>query len=125
MPMVSSHIPQNTIDCCFQSLWKRGRRCQARARIPKSATGSSQTICPPSGSLKRRKGPRPPVSKSPPGPPAGCCRPPAFLPRLVDPPFPFVGGVPGVDEVPFPPVLPERVVPFVGVFARGPPPNPL
>src|SRR5438128_10177419 len=113
--MVSSHMPQNTIDCCFRSLWKRGLRCQARARIPKSAIGKSQTICPPSGSLKRRKGRGPPVSKSPPNPPCGGCRCPVFLPGLVVPPFPFVEGVPvGVGGR----VVLERGGLVVGVFAR-------
>src|SRR5258708_12290898 len=114
----SSYMHQRTSDCCCRSLCRRGRRCQARARIPKSASGRSQTICPARGWVKRRSGPGVPISKIPPatpGPPdGGCC--PA--------PFPGVGGVPGGEEVPFPPVFTERLVAFVEVFARGPPPNP-
>src|ERR1700694_1937083 len=121
MPIVSSHIPQNTSDCCCGSSWKRRRRCQARASIPRIASGRSQTICPPSGSVKRRSGPEFPRSKSPPAPPGlpvGDCCPVPFLPVLVGPPFPFVGGVP------FPEVFPRRLVVFVEVFAGGPPLNP-
>src|SRR5450631_2976391 len=119
MPMVSSHMPQNTSDCCCRSLWMRGRRRQARASIPKSANGKSHETCPPSDILKRRNGPAAPVSKIPPNPPpVGCCCRVTFPPVLVDPPFPFVEGIP------FPPVLPERLAAFVGAFAGRPPPNP-
>src|SRR5690349_16324335 len=123
MPMVSSHIPQNTRDCCCRSLPMRGLRCQARASIPKSAIGKSQETCPPSDILKRRNGLGSPVSKIPPNtapnPPGGCCCRNPFPPGLVDPPLLVVG------EVPFPPVLPKRLPAFVGVFAGGPPLNPL
>src|SRR5205085_3028499 len=93
-------------------------RCQARAIIPRIASGRSQTIWPPSGSVKRRNGLAVPVSKSPPGPPAppGCCRRVPFL-AVVDPPFPFPKGKPGgvplapVDEVP--PVFVEPLVALV------------
>src|SRR5260370_35495577 len=126
MPIVSSHVPQRTSDCCCRSLCRRGRRCQARARIPKSASGRSQTICPARGWVKRRSGPGVPISKIPPatpGPPdGGCC--PAPFPLVGGVPFPLVGGVPGVEEVPFPPVFTERLVAFVEVFARVPPPHP-
>src|SRR2546423_15665779 len=120
--MVSSHMPQNTSDCCCRSLCRRERRCQASAIIPRSASGKSQTICPPSGWVKRRSGPGVPISKSPPTPPGppdgGCCCAP-FPPVLIGPPFLEVGSVPLL------PVFTERLVALVEVFAGGPPLNPL
>src|SRR5579884_507956 len=127
MPIVSSHMPQRTSDCCCRSCWKRGRRCQARASIPQSASGSSHAICPASGSLKRRNRLGVPVPKNPPKPPAGCC--PAFLPMVFDPLLLFVEGAPlvgGVPEVglPFLPAFPASVGVFVLTLVRDLPPNP-
>src|SRR5260370_24855089 len=129
MPIVSSHIPQKTRDCCCRSSWKRGRRGLARASIPRSANGRSQETWLPSASWKRRSGLAAPVLKIPPKPPApGCCRPAPFLakfvPKFVDPPFPFVGGVPVVHEVPSLLEFPDLVVVFVEVFGRDPPLKP-
>src|SRR2546421_11949268 len=123
MPIVSSQMPQSTSDCCCRSPCKRRRRCQTRASIPQSASGSSHAICPPSGSLKRRNGPGVPVPKNPPNPPDGSC--PALLPVVVDPPFPFVEGVPvvgGVPEVglPFLPAFTEPMAVFVLLLVRLP-----
>src|SRR5258708_39793163 len=122
MPIVSSHIPQKTSDCCCRSSRKRGRRCQASASMPRSASGRSQETWLPSDSWNRRSGLADPVSKIPPKPPApGCCRPAPFLPEFVDPPFPFVGGGPAGDQVPFLLVFTELLVAFVQRFGLGPP----
>src|SRR5690348_9728028 len=117
MPIVSSHVPQSTSDCCCRFLCKRGRCCQARAIMPKRANGKSQTICPARGWVKRRSGPAVPISKIPPaGPPDGGCRPAPFPPKFGGPPVPNGGGVPGVEAVPLLVVVPEGLVAFE-VFA--------
>src|SRR5207244_563494 len=121
---VHIHRPRRTGDCWWRSLCKRGRRCQARATAPRSAKGKGQAICPARGWMKRRSGPGVPISKSPPAPPdppdGGCW--PALIPlALVDPPFPKLGGVPGVEDVPFLPVFPEGGAPFGNLFALDPP----
>src|SRR5258708_7978874 len=122
MPILSSHTPPKTSDCCCRSSRERGRGGEERGSMPRSASGRSQETWLPSDSWNRRSGLADPVSKIPPKPPApGCCRPAPFLPEFVDPPFPFVGGVPAVDEVPFLLVFPELLVAFVEVFGLGPP----
>src|SRR5579884_3149001 len=97
--------------------------------MPRSASGSSQAICPASGSLKRRSALAAPVSKGPPNPPEGGACPAPFLPVLTDPPLPLREGVPVVggfpkDGPPFPPPLAEPLGVFVVLLPRGLPPNP-